>query len=809
MSWRDSIKMEIPNQESTGWKSTITDDASDQEKGEYATLSPEQAKIAEQKALEEIYNTQYEPAQPSGKPSTYGRDVNLKSMALGAVQGLPLVGPYADEAEAAIRSAVQNKPQEEVLKEIRTRYKEAEKEDQPAYLTGQMLSGLVGGGAALKGLSTVPAGAGFLSKLLSGAEIAQSASTPIKLAANVGLTAATAAPVIAAQKYGLSEKQGMEALEEAVPTPLEVAMAPAAYLGIKGISNIPLAKDAVIGGVKKVLGKPFESAKKLTEDGVELVGAPALQKLSSEAEESAQSLRTNMEGTFEDSAKLSKEAKNQQLKQIAELEQKQTKLADVFKKDQELQKKIQLEQNEQKLRQLEIKRAELGQKTEKFLDDSRKKISQSYDNIDSKLNEIDFKYNPNFISEDSSNNSPLGNFINAISEDKTIAVADKQRIIKDLNLYNRPLDQNDFRQLKKDLEGYKSYQNSMNISRAAKKAYSELNKDLADQLKNSGLVDLSQDLKKVNDQYSAFLKYDDTFTGKGYDVNDLSDINTLKMLKQFGGKSAEDIRKTQDVAGLLQRINPEDAKSQLKQMAKFSQEFQDAKDFTPTVPQTNPELSSIKNLLEQVKGNKSEILPTQQQKVAEDIYGQLSSTPLTATKEMDKVLERSGLQEIDKEVVNSVISQHLNNPESALPDLKNRLTELNLSPSLVDNLTKKAEALQISRLINLKKSAQPPKVIVPNATIATQQLGQQAVKTYGGVPGVSARMGVFAGRSVKDPKSLYNYYDKVSAPVGRLLRKIAEEPDYQKRAALMMVALQRPDVKTELIDVGAIAKEDK
>jgi len=87
-------------------------------------------------------------------PETPGK---LESAALGALQGASF--GFADEAEAGLRSAVQDKTYDDLIREIRQRYSAAENENPLSFTAGQLAGGVAvpmgGVGVAAKGAGTV------------------------------------------------------------------------------------------------------------------------------------------------------------------------------------------------------------------------------------------------------------------------------------------------------------------------------------------------------------------------------------------------------------------------------------------------------------------------------------------------------------------------------------------------------------------------------------------------------------------------------------------------------------------------------
>ena len=95
--------------------------------------------------------------EPS-KPSEYSM---LESAILGAVQGGTL--GFSDEAEAGVRSALSSRKYDDLIKEIRDRYKSAQEQNPLSYGTGELASAFA---VPVPGMGTAK-GASLLARLAS------------------------------------------------------------------------------------------------------------------------------------------------------------------------------------------------------------------------------------------------------------------------------------------------------------------------------------------------------------------------------------------------------------------------------------------------------------------------------------------------------------------------------------------------------------------------------------------------------------------------------------------------------------------
>lgn len=107
-------------------------------------------KEAQQKEKMMVPSSLPQPVAPEGFNE-------LESAGLGAAQGLTF--GFADEGEAALRSALSDKTYDDVVKEVRDRYSQAEEQNPISFFGGNVAGGLVlpagALGAAAKGASTL------------------------------------------------------------------------------------------------------------------------------------------------------------------------------------------------------------------------------------------------------------------------------------------------------------------------------------------------------------------------------------------------------------------------------------------------------------------------------------------------------------------------------------------------------------------------------------------------------------------------------------------------------------------------------
>lgn len=783
-SWEDTEPIEQPSMETRGSPSA--------NKGIFQSLAnlipsaPEKLPSAsplEQEALKEIEGAQFNRFIDKDIVKPEDSEKVVKATLLGGAQGTTLNN--ADEIEARTRSLTENRPYSEIVKEIRERNKKIIADAPIAYNLSEFGSGMLVPGL---GAAKIAKGLGSLGNL-----IAPNAPAIVKGASSLLGTSVAATPAISAYKYGASEKEGVDALMEADPTLTELAMVPAVALGLKGVTNIPAAKDKAVAKIEDLLGDYYKSAKKLTERGVALEGRESVQNLATQAEKSASTLRKKLSDSTV-SQELTEKAKAQQESDLKDLLERSKKLEESFKEEQQLTKKIQTEQNETKIKQLEVERAKLGEETEKFLDQSREKINKVYGDIDKELETANFTFN--------NSEGPIANFVKEVESNPNLTEEAKNQVLRALEPFRREtLDITQFRKAKDTLNKLSSNKD-YEVAGLAKKTYGLINQDLVSQLdKVPNLSGISDKLKKVNDQYAAFRRYDDTFTGRGYDTKDLTDTPTLRLLKQFGGDTAEDIQKTKDVTGLLQRINPEEAPAQLSQMSQLSSEIRKAKNFSPVVPEVNPELSNLQALLNQVKSKDPTVAPTQTEVASKGIFNVVGGAPLEKTKSMTPL----ELQDVDRNLAGNLFKKFVEDPAASLSTLGKQGFQANALAEMRDTI-KKTKDLDVAQMVNaglFSKTREVP-VFTSDPAFATQQAAKAVTRKYGGFEGTAANIGVLAGNMSKNPKSLYNYYNKVSAPLGNILRKIANDPDESKRVALTFATLQNPAYRQELKNAGAL-----
>lgn len=207
----------------------------------------------------------------------------LKGAALGTAKGLTL--NTNDEIEARVRSLIGEQSYEKLLPQIRTRNKEIDDKSYGTSTAAELLSGYLVPGAV--GAKTIEK----INKLPIIAQLPGLAKLGVE---SLGV-AATAAPLIAASNYGTSEKQGIEALKESIPSVGQLVFAPALNLGIKGIANLPAAYNATTAAGKKLIPESFTKAKTYTEQGINL---DDISKLSDDAQASAKLIRESLQESY-------------------------------------------------------------------------------------------------------------------------------------------------------------------------------------------------------------------------------------------------------------------------------------------------------------------------------------------------------------------------------------------------------------------------------------------------------------------------------------------------------------------------------
>lgn len=143
-------------------------------------------------------------AVPAGEvsedPETLGS--YAKSFGLGAAQGASM--GFADEAEAGVRSLIEDKSYDQLLKDVRERYKKAEEEHDITSFLGNITGGvgsMLAGGAALKG-------AGLVGKTAAGAIGAGEAAGLAEGATAAIPSLETGAMAIAKPTFGQAVKVG-------------------------------------------------------------------------------------------------------------------------------------------------------------------------------------------------------------------------------------------------------------------------------------------------------------------------------------------------------------------------------------------------------------------------------------------------------------------------------------------------------------------------------------------------------------------------------------------------------------------------
>jgi hypothetical protein len=226
----------------------------------------------------------------------------------GAAQGVSF--GFADEAEAGLRSLKENRPYSEILNEVRQEYKEAEEENPLTSLAGNLVGGIVPGGALASGLSAVgklktissaikgATGLGTAAAEATGlASLARKAPKLTRVAQMAGKSAVTSVIPGAIAGAGTSEEEGK------AQGALEGAVAGAVTGGVLGgvtqvgkqvakvVSDIPFVADAM-------------DAIKLGSKGKNVITQKAGEKFWGEAEKKAQVFAQENDDMLSATAKL-------------------------------------------------------------------------------------------------------------------------------------------------------------------------------------------------------------------------------------------------------------------------------------------------------------------------------------------------------------------------------------------------------------------------------------------------------------------------------------------------------------------------
>lgn len=196
----------------------------------------------------------------------------------GAAQGASF--GFADEAEAGLRSLIENRPYKDIVNEVRSEYKEAEEEYPMVTLAGDIAGGVVSGGAlsALGKIRTVAKGLKGISSLGSKAAKAtgiakQAAKYPLtsKVVTSAGKMAAEG--IVPGILYGAGTAGEGEAIEGAAEGALMGGVTGGVLGGVgevgkqaaKAAADIPFISDAVKAFKYGKEGQGLTSQKSITQ----------------------------------------------------------------------------------------------------------------------------------------------------------------------------------------------------------------------------------------------------------------------------------------------------------------------------------------------------------------------------------------------------------------------------------------------------------------------------------------------------------------------------------------------------------------